>query len=182
MYGLINNAIRSMIQERHGDSQWDAVKALSGVPDDSFLSMRSYDDSVTIDLVVAAAKVLGVGVDQCLERFGEYWVLETASKSYPELMSTAGQDLIEFLGNLNALHDRISVSFIDFDAPEFRVEHLGGGRHRIHYLSRREGLAPFVTGLLAGLAQRFGTKMELLGHVLLPVESGTHAVFEVVIQ
>ena len=182
MYGLVNNAIRSMIRGNYGDSQWNAVMAESGVPDDSFLAMRSYDDSVTFGLVVAASKVLGVSTEDCLKTFGEYWVLESASKAYPELMATAGNNLIEFLGNLNALHDRITVNFIEFDAPEFQVEHQGGNRYSVHYLSRREGLTAFVAGLLSGLAKRFGTRMEFLNHSLLPVASGTHAVFEVAIE
>ncbi|MCU0757357.1 MAG: heme NO-binding domain-containing protein [Xanthomonadales bacterium] len=182
MYGLVNNAIRSMILENHGPDRWRAVLAESGVPDDSFLAMRSYDDSITYGLVVAASKNLGVSVEDCLQTFGEYWVLETASKAYPELMATAGRNLVEFLGNLNSMHDRIAVTFIEFDAPEFRVEHHGGNHYRVHYLSRREGLTAFVAGLLNGLAKRFGSRMQLLSQTLLPVASGTHAVFEVAIE
>ena len=59
MYGLINNAMRSMIREKFGDEQWDRIQEASGVPEDSFLTMRSYDDAVTYDLVGAAAEVLG---------------------------------------------------------------------------------------------------------------------------
>ncbi len=81
MYGLINNAMRGMIRENFGDEQWDKIQEVSGVPADSFLTMRSYDDSVTYNLVGAAAEVLGEPVETCLQLFGEYWVLETASKS-----------------------------------------------------------------------------------------------------
>ena len=38
-----------------------------------------------------------------------------------------------------------------------RVGVLDDGRHRIHYISTREGLTPFVVGLLKGLAMHFDT-------------------------
>ena len=155
MYGLINKALREMICQRFGEDKWQSVFAVSGVPEDSFLTMRSYDDDVTYRLVGAASEVLGAPAEDCLEMFGEWWVLETAAKSYGPLMDAAGNDLVEFLRNMNGLHDRITGTFINYVPPEFRVESMNDGRHRIHYISKREGLTPFVVGLLNGLATRF---------------------------
>ena len=182
MYGLINNALKSMIQEQFGEEQWQAVLAASGVPEDSFLTMRSYDDAITYQLAGAASEVLGAPVEACLEMFGVYWVHEIAAKSYGSLMDASGDTLVEFLGNMNTLHDRITGTFLNYVPPEFRVEPLGDGRHRIHYVSKREGLVPFVDGLLKGLAERFESELEVLDLEMLDVESGTHAVYEVSVK
>jgi guanylate cyclase soluble subunit beta len=182
MYGLINKALRSMIQQKFGMDEWQAVLASSGVPDDSFLTMRSYDDEITYKLAGAASEVLGAPVEACLEMFGEYWVLETASKTYPELMDASGSSLQEFLANLNGLHDRITGTFLNYVPPEFHIEELGESKHRIHYISQRRGLTPFVVGLLHGLAQRFGTDLEITEQQSMPVEAGEHTVFEVKLQ
>lgn len=179
MYGLINSALRSMIREKFGDEQWEQVLAKSGVPGDSFLTMRSYDDAITYQLAGAASKVLDAPVETCLELFGEYWVLETASKNYGELMDAAGNDLVEFLRNMNALHDRITGTFVNYVPPEFQVEQLEDGRHRIHYISKRQGLTPFVVGLLKGLAIRFSTDLVIVQQDSQDVEAGEHTVFEV---
>ena len=181
MYGLINNALQSMIREKFGDDEWEAVLKASGVPDDSFLTMRSYEDGITYDLAGAASEVLGAPVDACLEMFGEYWVLETATKSYGPLMDASGDSMVEFLNNMNALHDRITGTFLNYVPPEFRVESLGGDRHRIHYISKREGLTSFVVGLLKGLAVRFNSTCEIREVVPREVEEGTHMVFEVTV-
>ena len=90
MYGLINNSLRDMIQKQFGEEKWQEVLAASGVPEDSFLSMRRYDDDITYSLAGAASEVLGAPVDACLEMFGQHWVLETASKSYGMLLDAAG--------------------------------------------------------------------------------------------
>jgi len=182
MYGLINSSLQSMIREKFGDEQWSRVLSASGVPEDSFLSMRSYDDRVTYDLVGAASTVLGAPADACLEMFGQWWVLETAARSYGPLMDAAGQDLVQFLSNMNALHDRITGTFINYVPPEFRVESLEGGRHRIHYISKRQGLTPFVVGLLKGLATRFDSEVEFHSQNSLPVAAGEHTVFEVTVR
>ena len=44
MYGVINKSLRDMVTEGHGESVWGQVMVKAGVPSDSFLSMRSYDD------------------------------------------------------------------------------------------------------------------------------------------
>ena len=179
MYGLINSSLQSMICTKFGEEQWNRVLSASGVPEDSFLSMRSYDDAITYDLVAAASEVLGAPAEACLEMFGEWWVLETASINYGSLLDAGGNNLVEFLSNLNALHDRITGTFINYVPPEFRVESLEGGRHRIDYISERQGLTPFVVGLLKGLAKRFDSGLEFHSQTSLPVTSGEHTVFEV---
>ena len=75
MYGLINNSLKDMIRDKFGEEKWQEVLNTSGVPEDSFLTMRSYDDALTYSLAGAASDVLGAPVDACLEMFGEYWVL-----------------------------------------------------------------------------------------------------------
>jgi len=111
--------------------------------------------------------------------FGEYWVLETASKSYGTLMDASGETMVEFLGNMNSLHDRITGTFLNYVPPEFHVEALEPPRYRIHYLSKREGLTPFVNGLLKGLAIRFGSTLEIHSQEDREAAEGTHTVYEV---
>lgn len=178
MYGLINNSLKDMIREKFGEDKWQEVLTASGVPDDSFLAMRSYDDAVTYTLAGAASDVLGAPVDACLEMFGEYWVLETATKSYGVLLDSAGNDMLEFLSNMNALHDRITSTFLNYIPPEFFVESQDNS-HKIHYISKRKGLTPFVVGLLKGLAIRFDHNLTILEQYDVDVEMGTHTVFQV---
>ena len=181
MYGLINNALQNMIREKFGDEKWEEVLRRSGVPEDSFLTMRSYDDALTYRLAGTASEVLGAPVEACLEMFGEYWVLETASKSYGTLMDASGDTMVDFLRNMNSLHDRITGTFLNYVPPEFLVEDLEPPRYHIHYLSKRKGLTPFVEGLLKGLAIRFGSQLEILGREEREAAEGTHMVYEVAV-
>ena len=178
MDGGIIKELGDMIVERCGEGKCEDVRSGSGAREDSLLAMRSYDDSITDSLAQAASEVLDAPLDTCLEMFGKYWVLETATKSYEILLNAAGQDLVEFLTNLNALHDRITSTFLNYSPPEFHIEEKED-HHLIHYVSQREGLTPFVVGLLKGLAIRFGREIDILSQTEVDVDQGAHTIFEI---
>ena len=181
MYGLINSALQDMIVANFGEEKWKEVHTHSGVPDDSFLTMRRYDDDITFKLAGSASEVLGAPVDDCMIMFGNFWVSDIATRNFGTLMEATGNDTVSFLHNLNALHDRITSTFLDYVPPEFRVEEIDAaeGIYNIHYHSERKGLTSFVTGLLEGLAKHFGDHHEIISLTVDDSGEGTHAVYQV---
>lgn len=156
MYGLVNRAIEQLVVSSKGDAAWQRVCARAGVGAEGFVAMCPYDDSMTYALVQAVSEELDLPAAQVLEAFGEYWILFTADEGYGELMASAGADMRSFLANLDDMHGRVEAVFPQMKLPRFRVEPLDDGALRVHYGSERDGLAPMVTGLLRGLARRFG--------------------------
>jgi hypothetical protein len=159
MYGLVNRAIEQLVVSTKGEPAWQRVCARAGVGADGFVAMCPYDDSLTYALVHAVSEELGMEPARVLEAFGEYWILYTADEGYGELMQSAGSDMRSFLDNLDDMHGRVESIFPQMKLPRFRVESLEGDALRVHYGSDREGLAPMVTGLLRGLAKRFGQQV-----------------------
>lgn len=155
MYGLIHSALKEMVIEYHGDDQWTKILKSSGVPTDSFLDMRSYDDDITFALVGATSQVLEAPVDTCLELFGEYWLTHFAPKTYETLLTAAGGNLFDFLENLDALHDRISTTFVGYVPPSFGLIRHSPTNATLNYLSSRKGMIPFVMGIIKGMQTRF---------------------------
>ena len=182
MYGLINKALRDMVLDNYDEETWQQILEKSGVPDDSFLTMRSYDDGITYDLAGAASEVLGAPVEKCLELFGEYWLTEAAPNSYGKLLDAAGETVFEFLENLNVMHDRITSTFIDYSPPQFFVERRSDKEALVHYKSVREGLTPFVVGLFKGMGKRFNLDIKITDIQRQDVESGEHTSFLVNIE
>ena len=182
MYGLINNALHDMIVMHHDESTWKQIHEESGVTEDVFLTMRRYDDESTYLLVGAASEVLGAPVEDCLVMFGKHWVAEVATKNFETLMDTTGTSTVTFLQNLNALHDRITSTFLDYIPPQFQVEELGEDRYRVDYYSQRKSLTPFVTGLLQGLAEHYGDELNMISLTTEDDGEGTHSVYELKIQ
>ncbi|QKO21707.1 heme NO-binding domain-containing protein [Rhodoferax sp. BAB1] len=180
MYGLVNRAIEQLVIASKGDIAWERVCLHAGISSDGFIAMCPYDDDITYRLVEAVSVELSITQTQVLEAFGEYWVLYTADEGYGELLDAGGNDLREFLGNLNLMHGRVEGIFTQMKLPRFRVEDIRPGEFLLHYDSERPTLAPMVIGLVRGLAKRFRQTV----HVERLLSAGDiapgHAVFMVI--
>ena len=156
MYGLINNAIKSMVTSQFGEPTWKEILEAAGQSKASYISMDLYEDDLTYDLVGAASKVLEMEASKLLEAFGEYWMQFTAEEGYGELLDFSGSTFEEFMGNLDNMHTRIALIFPNLDPPSFDRKVLDDGSYELHYHTQRGGLAPMVIGMVKGLADRFG--------------------------
>lgn len=159
MYGMVNRAIEEMVTSGYGPLVWERIKERAGVDIEVFVSSEGYPDAITFGLVAAASAELGISPDQVMEAFGEYWILETTKRGYSDMMASGGNTLREFLVNLPNFHARLSIIFPHLSPPEFEVSELGDTSLRLHYISTREGLTPFVRGLVLGLGKMFHTKV-----------------------
>jgi hypothetical protein len=161
MYGMVNKGLRAFALSLGGEDAWQAIRAKAEVEPDRFVSMQAYPDAMTYALATAAAEVLSQPLAAVLEQFGRFWVPYVKEEGYGELMAMVGDTLPAFLGNLDAMHTRLSLSFPEFKPPSFRLEDPGGGRYLLHYRSERPALAPFVVGLVHGVAEELGQTVDI---------------------
>ena len=178
MYGMINGAIEGMVRMHHGDEAWARIRARAGIDVEVFMSTEAYPDETTYRLVGAASEVLGASTDDVLQAFGEYWITHTASEGYGGLLSATGATLPEFLVELPNFHARVAMIFPALQPPRFACSDVAEDSLRLHYWTKRRGLAPFVVGLVRGLGRRFGTEVEV--RLVESRDAGAdHDVFEV---
>ena len=165
MYGLVNQAIHDLIISQHGEEKWSAICERAGLGrgpgTGEFEAMKPYPDGMTYALVGAAAEVLGSDPASLLRAFGEYWITFTAEEGYGHMMDLFGRDFMTCLKNLNGMHAHMGVMMPELQPPRFQVEEQGKGRFKLHYYSKRAGLAPMVTGLLEGLARKHNTQIRI---------------------
>lgn len=161
MYGLVNKAIEEMVCSQFDDTTWETIKKKADVKTEAFVSMEGYPDEVTYRLVGAASEVLGLSPAEVMHAFGKYWVQYTAREGYGELMEMNGEDLPEFLENLDDLHARVGVMFPKLQPPSFDCDEEAEDELTLHYHSERDGLAPMVMGLIEGLGERFETEVDV---------------------
>ena len=157
VYGMVNRSLEELITTRHGAACWERVLARSGVEVDIFVSNEPYDDGITHRLVEATSVELELSPHEVLDLFGEHWVNVTAAQTYGPLFRAGGQDLGEFLQNLPNFHTRVQLLYPNLRPPEFHVRDARPGHVTLEYHSTREGLLPFVIGLVRGLGRHFGT-------------------------
>lgn len=180
MYGLINDAVRRLVVEDHGYDAWRQIADRAGSAE-AFAAMSYYDDALTYDLVAAASAVLNVPAEELLARFGRFWSTRIGPESYAEFLSPEGTDLVTVVRRLDAMHARLQSTFPHLRPPSFSVRERSDASMEIHYRSTREGLAPFVVGLLEGLGELYGTPVHVR-HVGVRGADGDHDVFELILR
>ena len=122
MYGLIHKAIRDCIKQSDGEETWAKVAERANVDASIFSSFESYPDEITVGLLVAASEEVDRPLPELLREFGRYWVLNTARLEYGPIFEFGGATLVEFLDNLDAMHEQVAISFSDLRQPSFAVE------------------------------------------------------------
>ncbi len=176
MYGMINNAMRTLVVTKTSEASWSRIVERAGIEHSVFGSMIAYDDAITYKLVDAASVELAVSAEALLFEFGRHWVLVTAPEQYGAMLGLMGSTIDEFFGNLGRMHDRIATLFDNLKQPSFEVEKLSAKQIRLHYRSERRGLAPFLRGLLDGIGERFQTAV-LVEHEAVKDRGADHDIF-----
>ena len=162
MYGLVNRAICDLLQKELGEVACERVKQRAGVGVEVFVSLQTYPDQTTVSLVVAAAEEMKLPVETLLERFGEHWVDYAVNHGYRDLMQARGASLFDFIARLDDLHSRLTLTFPELRPPSFRVIERSQNAIRFLYISEREGLAPFVAGIIRGLGKLFNQPVDIV--------------------
>ncbi len=178
MYGLVNRSMKEYITLHFGDGVWEKVKETAGIETDTYISNRGYDDQETYAIVGALSQHVGLTPTEILEEFGVHWILHTGRKGYSELFEAGGENLQEFLENLPNFHTRISFILPKLSPPKFRVLEKGPGYIRLYYNSHRDGLQPFVVGLLRGLGEMYNTTLTIQ-HTLKRADGAKHDEFTI---
>lgn len=161
MYGIVNKSIEDLIVSQFGQSTWEQVLVTSGIEVDFFITNVPYDDAITYRLAESAAGVLGISLDQVLNVFGEFWVVNTVKERYGGLMETGGGTLQDFLVQLPVFHHRVMLVYPGITPPLFKVSNAGATSIDVEYISHRQGLHEFVRGILRGLSLVYATPVEI---------------------
>jgi hypothetical protein len=181
MYGIIHRAVRDLVIETAGTDAWAQLCASKGISSHIFEPMDSYSDEQTYGLIIATAEFIGRPLDEILFQFGVYWVKVTAPRDYGMIFHITGGDLFEFLEGLDAMHERIVLTFANLQMPYFSLERVDEATARLHYRSSRPGLAPFVLGLLDGLAQHFQADA-LVEHLERKADGADHDIYLITLR
>lgn len=161
MYGLVNKAAQDFVIDNYDEETCRIIKKKAGITEEAFVSMQAYPDRITYDFVIAASEHLNVGVNDFLEGFGKYWIKFTMVEGYSHLLKLTGRTFPEFLNNLNNMHSQIAQSYTESIPPSFFCEVIDANTFKLEYHSHRQGLAPFVKGLLLGLGERFNIDLDI---------------------
>jgi len=177
MYGMVNQAIKSMVTEKLGKETWEEICTDGGFDPKGFNSFEQYDDQITASLVGLVCKKTQASPEVILEDFGKYWIGYAKKSEYKSILTAFASNPIELIETLDSLHSRLQLSFEKLKAPSFWVTHISKNEALVHYKSQRNmGLEPFVVGLLKGVFDMYNQSCEVK---IEKAEKGESAVFRV---
>ena len=88
--------------------------------------------------------------------FGEQFLLSCQESGYAKTLQLLGRTLQDFLTNLDALHDHLSIIYPQMDAPSFRcTAGLKKTEFLLHYYSDRPSLEQIVMGIVKSVAREY---------------------------
>lgn len=155
MYGMIHRGLRQMVIEQSGESVWSRIEDKLGIGPEHLISVQTYDDSLTLAIIGSVAEELRLSLSQCLVAYGRYWIRFAAQGAYGGLMNFTGTDFCTFIENLDRMHQTVHAAMSEAIVPSFKITGRGEDYIKVEYRSEREGLEPFVAGLLEGLLDHF---------------------------
>lgn len=86
--------------------------------------------------------------------FGAKFVEVTNRIGHSRMLHTLGHNLYGFLCNLDSLHNHLSYTYDQMQAPSFSCEKTNGGL-LLHYYSKRKGLHSIVRGIVKSVAKDY---------------------------
>lgn len=88
--------------------------------------------------------------------FGEQFLLWCQESGYAKTLQLLGRSLRDFLTNLDALHDHLSILYPQMEAPSFRcTPGIKKSEFLLHYYSDRPGLENIVMGIVKSVAREY---------------------------
>jgi hypothetical protein len=177
MYGMINEAIRSMVIEKFDVIAWEEIVADCGLNYNTFKSFEQYDDSITGDLVASISKKTKVEPIIILEDFGRHWIKFASNSEYSSILDAFATSPVDLIRSLDGLHTRLQITFDNLKSPSFWVDRINDNKIIVYYSSQRElPLEFFVIGLIHGI---FGLFDQVCEVKLIPSPDKEKGVFEV---
>lgn len=161
MYGMIHQAARDLAVARLGEAEWAKLVASEGLSGRHFIGVEYYSDADTMRLVGLIADRLGCGMDETFYQFGRYWIDFAGASAYGRVLQMAGGDLETFISNLDRMHASIKSNMPLAALPGFEVVESSPAVIHVLYRSQRQGLEPFVQGILSAVAERFGENVRV---------------------
>jgi hypothetical protein len=158
---MIHKAARAYAADRFGPDFWLAFADRLGLGDADFILSESYADELTFRLIGGLAEAADAPLDAFLREFGRYWVSFAGSGAYANLMAMGGTALPGFIRNLNRMHAGLAVAMPGARMPRFEVVQETADGFSVAYASSRQGLEPFVLGLMEGLCAWFEVEGEV---------------------
>tara|TARA_B100001750_G_scaffold243721_1_gene259535 strand:- start:2208 stop:2729 length:522 start_codon:yes stop_codon:yes gene_type:complete len=140
-------------------SDYASVRGVD-LPEDAMF--EQHPDASTIARVARIAELVGSSEVEVLRDFGSRFPELVRGRGYGSVLAAMGPSYTAFLGQLDAMHAGLSVSFPGVQMPSFSLESADEARCTLLYRSIRGSLTPLAVGILEGSARLFELTVDVV--------------------
>ncbi|EGD75959.1 hypothetical protein PTSG_00667 [Salpingoeca rosetta] len=180
MYGFVEEALNAYVLSLpDGKEKLDLIRREANVTHTAVNFHHAYSDEHTLNMVVSAAKVLGIDAEECLSQIGFFQVGVLVEKGYLPLVQSLGDNFYELLLHLDSMHLNIVNAYPSMKGPSFKPHRQKDGSLLLHYYSSRMGIYPYAIALLKDIAKKVYSLDIELKHVKKKGQDHDHDVFHI---
>ncbi|BHF73337.1 trans-synaptic signaling by soluble gas, modulating synaptic transmission [Sparganum proliferum] len=154
MYGFLILAFKKIVENDFGEDAWSCLLEVSGIRTRTFQARKKYWDQTLFHLFKAYAQELNIKLEQVAYENGRFFHEFVDCAGYGNLLKIQGRTFLEFLKQIDNLHEYLKFSYPHIRSPSFLVVNSSETHITLLYESTRAGYSPYVRGQLIGLAHQ----------------------------
>lgn len=162
MFGTIHNALKMACTKAMGEDVWMEIEKAAEVDVSAQFRMDNYPDTDFERLLAAAVDHSGRSRDELLEHAGRAFAASFQEVGTRDMIAGWGDTLPAFLDDFDNKYRRVHDLHPKMKVPSLVLKQSDEHGLQVAYKSPREGLQPFVGGILAGLGEQFGTPVRIV--------------------
>jgi predicted hydrocarbon binding protein len=157
MHGIIFAELQKFIDYKLGRGTWTRVLQQAGLNSKIYIPVQEYPDEEAVRLIVTAAQMAGLELQDALEGFGEFIVPDLV-KTYATVIKSDWKTLDVVERTEETIHRIVRIMNRGARPPEIRCVRPSKTEVVITYSSERK-MCFLAKGIVKGLARRYDEKI-----------------------
>ncbi|CAH8445413.1 unnamed protein product [Schistosoma turkestanicum] len=155
MYGLLFEILRNYIESTFGPATWEAaVEIVNGQPLEIQVN-KNYSTRLLTRIIGTLCEFIGLPEEDIYYEFGIQSVDYLSNNGFQKSLQVLGKNYIDFLNNLNELHEYLHYSYPKIKAPSIQITSINHNVITLVYSSIREEFSNYLRSQLIYIAKLY---------------------------
>ncbi|KAH8851993.1 Soluble guanylate cyclase 88E [Schistosoma japonicum] len=155
MYGVLFEILRNYIELTFGTSIWDsAVEVVNGHPLEIHVR-QNYSTKLLTKIITALCDFIGLPEEDIYYEFGIKSVDYLTNNGFRNSFRVLGKNYIDFLQNVNELHEYLRFSYPKLKAPDIKITSINHNVITLDYSTIREEFSHYLRSQLIYIAKLY---------------------------
>ncbi|KAK4472169.1 hypothetical protein MN116_000467, partial [Schistosoma mekongi] len=155
MYGVLFEILRNYIVVTFGPSIWEAaVEIVNGHPLEIHIR-QNYSTKLFTGIIKSLCDFIGLPEEDIYYEFGIKSVDYLTDNGFKNSFRVLGKNYIDFLQNVNELHEYLRFSYPKLKAPDIKITSINHNVITLDYSTLRSGFAHYLHGQLIYIAKLY---------------------------